>query len=463
MSDTTAAWCADLFEGRMDPAQREEVATCLAADSALRAEVVDHLVVAQQLQILGSEDAQRFSAGVLAHLSAGRTSSRHRVLRAVRARIHPREQPVRRPRSSRRRRSASPAWLVLIGVMFVLGLTALMVANPSPPTTSELHSGSLQLLAGTAEVDGRMLTAPAVLDPQRPFRLAGRAVSERADLSAAAATIHRDAGGVWRLDAGRVEVAVRPMPSVDFTLATAHAEVRVLGTRFTLDTDADGSGLTVHEGRVGFRALASGDEWILGAGESARARAWSLIETFTAPSDPQQWHVVHGEWLQISGGRLVLGRFAPRAALADGWYGPTGLRLQRPLVPPLHLEFTVEHLIDHEDVLFALRLLGAGDGEEIGWIGLRGQQHLHCAPKGHSEPLDRLELPPRQLWQVELTADRIRIVIDGQEVLHGPHGFVLDRPLQLEVGANGKTTAPAGPWIAFDDFRLAAPVVPARP
>lgn len=73
------------------------------------------------------------------------------------------------------------------------------------------------------------------------------------------------------LQAGRVRALVAPQPGTDWTMAVPDGEVVVLGTIFTVESDAQHLAVEVEEGAVELRHPASGTKTIT-AGSSWRAR-----------------------------------------------------------------------------------------------------------------------------------------------------------------------------------------------
>lgn len=69
------------------------------------------------------------------------------------------------------------------------------------------------------------------------------------------------------LASGGVDVSVTPGPGRRFQINTPDAEVRVVGTRFSLWIGGDGTHVRVVEGRVHYRSLVRGDACVVEAGQ----------------------------------------------------------------------------------------------------------------------------------------------------------------------------------------------------
>ena len=94
--------------------------------------------------------------------------------------------------------------------------------------------------------------------------------------------------GMPELTDGTIDVMVAHRPRrAPFTVTTPRERIEVLGTRFSVDVSADGTGLTVAEGRVaivarvGRREMAAGSRMFV----AADGRAWKVVHRFFATDD----------------------------------------------------------------------------------------------------------------------------------------------------------------------------------
>lgn len=139
-------------------------------------------------------------------------------------------------------------------------------AAPTRPRAAPLLAGSL--LAAAALVLAFIASRP--LEPiDRVIQDVGAAplgdaVAARWDGLGRAVGTPRDLRVEWM--AGQLAIDVTPKRGVSLTVQTDEATVHVVGTRFDVLRDAEGTTVSVREGRVATRC-ASGPERVLGAGE----------------------------------------------------------------------------------------------------------------------------------------------------------------------------------------------------
>jgi len=151
---------------------------------------------------------------------------------------------VRARLARRERRNRLPAWglgaLALAALVF-LGVRVLTPPPPPPLSATLAAPTAWQALAPTDEVR---------LDFQGQGVLAGTARAPRLD---------------W--EQGTLKVEVEPERGIDLAVHTREAEVRVVGTGFSVTRDALGTGVVVTHGHVAV-LCADGEKALLGAGEA---------------------------------------------------------------------------------------------------------------------------------------------------------------------------------------------------
>jgi hypothetical protein len=114
-------------------------------------------------------------------------------------------------------------------------------------------------------------------------------------------------GGSWskrlELRLGGIDADVAPQrPFRPMVLRTPQAEARVLGTRFTLASDTNGTRLEVFQGRVRLTRLSDGKLVNVGAGNYAVAAA-----NYELSALPQTGSILHEFWTNAPGRSKVLG------------------------------------------------------------------------------------------------------------------------------------------------------------
>ena len=153
---------------------------------------------------------------------------------------------------------------------------------------------------------------------------------------------------------------------------------------------------------------------------------------------------------------------SPRPAISytGGWGPGGGIRSRQAFPLPLRLTTDVELTQAHEDLLPNIiftpardekagfrvdrRMLGAG----VVYIcdtkteTMAGSADLPC------------KWPGRERWMIELDGDRVRVWIDGKEVVDHRHGLKVHEAYFVGIGANAKDSVPQGSAARFDNVRL---------
>jgi ferric-dicitrate binding protein FerR (iron transport regulator) len=174
--------------------------------------------------------------------------------------------------------AAAAAAVVVVAVLFGAGLLRTKPVGEKPDAVKPVAvlieaRGSAGLTAGAAVAVGQSLST----GPGGGLRL----VTDRgAHLELGENGLLRILGAdAVELSHGRLVAAVEKGAAA-FRVVTADAEVRTLGTRFSVRADASGTQVTVIEGRVLFRSLAGGETEVV-AGQS------SLVAGRAAPGRPR--------------------------------------------------------------------------------------------------------------------------------------------------------------------------------
>jgi transmembrane sensor len=89
---------------------------------------------------------------------------------------------------------------------------------------------------------------------------------------------------------GKALFDVHPVaPGQQFTVATDHAQVRVIGTAFTVETAPEGSEVAVVHGRVEVKATKASAQTLLGKGQGAAATDQGRLTALPYPEDALAW------------------------------------------------------------------------------------------------------------------------------------------------------------------------------
>ncbi len=256
---------AELFETALaeDPAAQAALAAACAADPGLRTRWVAHARLAIVLR--GRAPRSDLAARVAAVAQARRPSQRTAVARRVVRRV--------RPATGRWALAAAAAIAVVVAGALVWSTEgtppqADPVATVPAPTWAPAFG--IRSVAGGIAVDSGTLEL-VWADGSRAQVAPGSQVYP---------------GAVTRLESGRMAVTVAPQASGSFRLVAGPAAIAVLGTRFTMDTDGDGTEIAVESGRVavtvpgGRREVAAGGRIRATAGGTADRRSlWAWAAT----------------------------------------------------------------------------------------------------------------------------------------------------------------------------------------
>jgi FecR-like protein len=133
-------------------------------------------------------------------------------------------------------------------------------SSPSAPVR-ELRDGAYEITAGSAE-PLRLGDSQLTLAPASELRVSGNDTS----------------GWFLALERGRVDCQVKPRRErPPFVVIAGETRIKVLGTRFSVAQEADGTEITVDEGRVSVEAhghtteLVSGESWTATSPPAPRA------------------------------------------------------------------------------------------------------------------------------------------------------------------------------------------------
>lgn len=253
----------------LDAAERSELAGLAASRPELAGRLREHARLHVLLaETCGGADARAMVARVL-HGRSRRGDSAHFVRQVVR-------------RAMRRRETRTPAWrwgwalaaTVLVGIG--LGLALRPDAQP--------FASIVSLIDGPAEIAGQPVRAGDAWPAGQPLALADRARLEirlhdgsTLSVTGGARLTGEDTAEGLRLDLsqGRIVVSAAPQaPGRTLVVASAHARISVLGTRYVVEAGSASTRIEVHEGRVAVAAAGQRQELI--AGDRAEASAGSL-------------------------------------------------------------------------------------------------------------------------------------------------------------------------------------------
>jgi len=275
--------------------------------------------------------------------------------RAVAARPSVRAAAERHARSRRRELShpRAPQWrmglaLAALITLALLGVRHFYSVEPAMPALSiatlESVTGTVSVMRGSLREPARngsglsggegLLTEKGARASMRfadgtTIALSGDSVS-RVWLRAPA----NSAGTPWKqmtLDVGRLEASVAPQPlSAPMIINTAHSEIKILGTQFTLEATSSMARVEVREGRVQMKRTGDGKAVEVGGGFFAVAsrdvelasRPITAVPFAGTPAvsrslfngrDLSGWNILRGAWKVENGvvtGNGLEGKFA---------------------------------------------------------------------------------------------------------------------------------------------------------
>ena len=257
---------------------------------------------------------------------------------------------------------------------------------------------------------------------------------------------------------------------------TPHGEATVIGTTLQIVVDADparGSRLDVEQGLVRFRRLADGKSVDVSAGRYAVAAGGVelaarplpktlLVEDFeNAEAVLARWKVQTGGFRATLQGRLDVD-LSPRPAISytGGWGPGGGIRSRQAFPLPLRLTADLELTQSHEDLLPNIIFVPLRDeraGFRVDRRMQRGGLVYVCDTKTETiaSPTEvPCRWPGRERWVIEIEGDRVRVSIDGREVLDHHHGLKVSEAYFINLGANAKDSVPQGSAARFDNVRL---------
>lgn len=275
---------------------------------------------------------------------------------------------------------------------------------------------------------------------------------------------------------GALTAHVTPQPRGEpMVFETPHAEATVLGTTLRLEVEPGEKGstrLTVTEGRVRLRGpdgrtvdVASGHFAVAAAGLDLASRPLPktmLLEDFENPRAVlARWETMRGGFPTTFSDRLEID-LSPRQADAypGGWGASGGLRSRAAFPLPLRVTVDLELTGGHEDLLSNIVFTPVLRDEKalfrVDRRSLRGGVvDLRDATSGLFSTADvPCRWPGRERWSVEVDGDRVRVSIDGREVLDHRHGLKVHGAYFVALQANAKLSVPQGSAAKFDNVRV---------
>jgi len=272
--DLMELWTRHLDGAELENDDRHRLVDGLTRDEALRAVVLADWAVDGLLraQVLEAESGQRFTAGVATLIAADSDHGRFA------AQVQQRLGRTGRWRISRTRRRWRSAVAAAAAVLVMLLAWQWLPTRVAPTTTRDVLAD-----LPTSSVDQRRLAVGTILRPTTTMSLIW-ADGTRADVAPGASLTIDDpahgkqltlANGSLRFDA-RPQNAEQPL-----RIHTSHTQAVVIGTAFTLRTDAERTRLTVDHGLVHLRSGSRGERAV-GAGQTFIADRFGL----RAPGQP---------------------------------------------------------------------------------------------------------------------------------------------------------------------------------
>lgn len=241
-------------DGGLDELQAQRLVTALSGPE--RTHILSEFALCGALQVVDSECDL---AGLRTRIAA--RGERSGAVRALRQRLACPSRP-----STVRRRLVRGGWALAAGLLLAVGLGLMVPGLRSAPPTplavvmvddiaQPLAAGAIISAAVTQSVlgsDGSSLE----LDPGTRLRLI--------------------AARHWRLEHGRLRCRVAHVAQADFRLDTEHGRIEVLGTVFTVTSDAAHCTVAVDTGQVRVAPATHGDPRLLTAGQHVELTAGSI-------------------------------------------------------------------------------------------------------------------------------------------------------------------------------------------
>jgi hypothetical protein len=284
-----------------------------------------------------------------------------------------------------------------------------------------------------------------------------------------------DAGKRLELDRGALSADVRRQPAGrSFVILTPHAEVRVLGTRFSLLVEPDSTRLETREGRVratrredGAAVEVGPDHYaVVGKGLALAARPIPRVLLAEDFEDPRavaaRWLGVRGGFPTTAAGRIEID-LSPRPGdpYPSSWHEAGGLIGRTPIRVPFRLEVDVDVTHRHPNLIAAILFLprparqSAEEWPNLFWVCFRGDAlSIARGDADASAPVRTAgDFPRRDRWTVQMDAQELRATVNGRETARFRHDR-RDPAVFLYPNANAKLDAPQGARVRFDNLRV---------
>lgn len=381
--------------------------------------------------------------------------------------VEPKVEPKRTVEPPPPPEKPAPGRSVVVAVAGTIGRIEGEVACTGPDGRRPARSGEpLPAGHGLESGAGKSAAGFAYADSTRLEIGPSTALREIADAPATGKRLSLDRGTL------SAEVVRQDRPMV---VTTPHAEARVLGTTFqlTVDPAAGSTRLDVTKGRVRLTRLSDGRFTDVGPGQFAVAAAGPapaakaipartnllLAETFEdARGVDERWIRADGVAAVKSAGRLEID-LSPRAS-ETGWRGG-GLVTRQAFAPPLAVSADVEIPTLHAGIVTAIVFLPPGQargGDGVLRIQLREKRYAVYSEKGEPRELAGADRrgggAVRERWRVEIEANRVRLLVDGREVLRHAHDLPVAEGYRIEMDGAARQDAPAGARAAFDNVTV---------
>ena len=314
MSDHDQA-AARYLEGGMTATQRAGFEAAVASEPAVAQALVAQLRMDARLRrLLGTEREQQLAADSTPHTAALVTAAASPRANAPRRETRPLRRRATRAtnrRSRPRGRRLSTPWVALaLVVALAVPVVGLVPWWRSPALEVVASAGGQRDAAGRVIAPGERfpLGSGARLDPTTSLVLRAHDGSTITLAPGTEFEVLAVAPGTrLRLSAGSATCAVTPQaPDAGFVVRLRHAEVAVVGTRFTVATDDRRSRLAVATGRVRFRA--PGLDRVLGPGESVEVGPAVAPPAVGEPGSATGPRITGFSLVEADSGRPIPGR-----------------------------------------------------------------------------------------------------------------------------------------------------------
>jgi hypothetical protein len=273
-------------------------------------------------------------------------------------------------------------------------------------------------------------------------------------------------GKNFTLEEGTLVAQVPRQPAGQpLSVRTPHAELRVLGTRFTVTVSATATRLEVAEGRVRLTRISDGASADVGAGFTATAAAGPrptarrinprllLAEDFEDPAGVDaRWTRVEGPLGFRTAGRLEL---EVKGGPPEGW-GGAGLVTRTLFASPFAVAAEVDVSGPHAAWVTAITFQPKSGRPEAAFrVQLRENRYgllVHTEPPRELKSADRpAGRSGRERWRVELDGNAVRFLVNDREIFQHRHDLPVAEGYRIDLNSAARHDAPQGTRASFDN------------